>query len=107
MEFVTGLRYRGGWSEEIFEGEEICGGAVWHRTLEERFPEGGREKKGGREENSRKLGRSVNTRKEESPLFILPLFPLHACVYFIVNVKTIGDRYTGRCYDKRYANIFQ
>lgn len=34
-------------------------------------------------------------RKDESPLFILPLFPLHACVYFITNVNTVGPMSVG------------
>ena len=75
MEFVTGLRYHGGWSEEIFQGEEICGIEATGGTFP---PEGGREKK--RRVDGTKLGRSVNTRKDESLLFILPLFPLYAYI---------------------------
>lgn len=97
MEFVTGLRYHGGWSEEIFQGEEICGIEATGGT----FP---RREKGKEEESRRYKARTQCQHAERRVAFIYPSVISVICVYFVTNVNTVGPI---RCYDKRYANIFQ
>lgn len=90
MEFVTGLRYvHGGWSEEIFQGEEICGvvRGIWRnvskgergRKKARRVP---RIKKRDHEAESMD---AVSTRgKTNRLLFIPPLFPLLHAYFFMI-----------------------
>lgn len=73
------------------------------KQLEERFPEGRREKE-RRVDGTKRKARTQCQHAERRVAFIYPPVISVICVYFVTNVNTVGPI---RCYDKRYANIFQ
>lgn len=92
MEFVTGLRYvHGGWSEEIFQGEEICG--VVRGICEERIQRGEeRSEEGSTYQGAGSWTQCQHAERRIDELFIPspPVYFRYFRVFYDINVKTVG-----------------